>query len=180
MEQAQEVIIMTSQAAGSSLVAASPAEIGSTSEPAGGAMLSGIVAAAFCLMALCVAVHAVGVTWALRRMGRHPATPQQFWRWVWLFIRLAAWIIVLHMIEITVWAGFFFWKQAMPDLQSAIYFSAATYTTTGYGDLVPEGPWRLLAGIEALTGILMSGWSTGFFFAFVSRMLTTQTTSARS
>ena len=45
-----------------------------------------------------------------------------------------------------------------------------TYTTTGYGDLVlPEG-WCLVGGIEALTGILMFGWSTGFFFTIVNQI----------
>ena len=55
----------------------------------------------------------------------------------------------------------------MPDLQSAFYFSAVTYTTTGYGDLVLPTEFRLAGGVEALTGILMCGWSTGFFFAIV-------------
>ena len=45
--------------------------------------------------------------------------------------------------------------RRMPGLQSALYFSAVTYTTTGYGDLVLPPEWRLLGGIEALTGILM-------------------------
>jgi hypothetical protein len=45
----------------------------------------------------------------------------------------------------------------MPDLQSALYFSAVTYTTTGYGDLVLSKEWRLVGAIEALTGILMCG-----------------------
>ncbi len=157
-------------------------------------MLSGILAAAFGLMASCVVIHAIGMTTALRWVGRNPMLnvllPKstrgrrgplgQFVRWIWLFVRLAAWIIFLHAIEITVWASFYHWKQAMPDLQSAIYFSAATYTTTGYGDLVPQGQWRLLAGIEALTGILMAGWSTGFFFAFVSRMLDAEATKSES
>jgi voltage-gated potassium channel Kch len=58
----------------------------------------------------------------------------------------------------------------MPDAQTAFYFSIVTYTTTGYGDLVLPEPWRVLGGIEALTGILMCGWSTGFFFAVLSRM----------
>lgn len=57
------------------------------------------------------------------------------------------------------------------DLPSAFYFSAVTYTTTGYGDRVLPEEWRLVGGVEALTGILMCGWSTGFFFAVVSRML---------
>jgi hypothetical protein len=58
----------------------------------------------------------------------------------------------------------------MPTLHAAFYFSAVTYTTTGYGDLVLPEAWRLIGGIEALTGILMCGWSTGFFFALVNRM----------
>ena len=76
---------------------------------------------------------------------------------------------MFHLIEITVWALFFLWKQAMPDLSSALYFSAVTYTTTGYGDLVLPAEWRLVGAVEALTGILMCGWSTGFFFAVVER-----------
>jgi voltage-gated potassium channel Kch len=58
----------------------------------------------------------------------------------------------------------------MPNMPAALYFSAVTYTTTGYGDLVLPEEWRLLGAVEALTGILMCGWSTGFFFAIVSRM----------
>jgi hypothetical protein len=55
-------------------------------------------------------------------------------------------------------------------MPSAFYFSAVTYTTTGYGDVVLPADWRLLGGVEALTGILMCGWSTGFFFAIVDRI----------
>jgi len=91
-----------------------------------------------------------------------------------LFVRLAAWIVLLHLIEIAVWASFYVWRGAMPDAQSAFYFSAVTYTTTGYGDLVLPQEWRLLGAIEALTGILMCGWSTGFFFAIVSRLHTSE------
>jgi voltage-gated potassium channel Kch len=88
-----------------------------------------------------------------------------------LFVLVAAWIILLHLAEISVWAAFYLWQDAMPDLASALYFSAVTYTTTGYGDLVLAEEWRLLGAVEALTGILMCGWSTGFFFAVVHRMV---------
>ena len=46
---------------------------------------------------------------------------------------------------------------------------AVTYTTVGYGDLVLPQEWRLLGPVEGLTGILMCGLSTGFFFAVVSK-----------
>ncbi len=122
------------------------------------------------LMALCVVIHATGLTLGVRRLRHRAAVAQQFWSWTRLFIRLASRMILLHLIEITVWALFYVWTDAMPDLQTAVYFSAVTYTTTGYGDLVLPAEWRLVGAVEALTGILMCGWSSGFFFVVVSRM----------
>ena len=127
--------------------------------------------AAWALMAACVVIHATGVTAAMRWERRQPDTSQKFWAWTWLFIRLAGWIIFFHLIEIAVWALLYLGLRAMPDLQSALYFSSVTYTTTGYGDILLPKEWRLVGGVEALTGILMCGWSTGFFFAVVSQML---------
>jgi hypothetical protein len=122
------------------------------------------------LMSLCVVIHAVGTTFALR-WWRHPrAAARNFWRANWFFIRLAAWIVFLHLLEITAWALVYVRNDAILDVQSALYFSAVTYTTTGYGDIVLPKEWRLVGAVEALTGILMCGWSTGFFFAVVSRM----------
>jgi hypothetical protein len=132
------------------------------------------------LMALCVVVHASGVIAALRWSRQRQIRAQEFWRSTWVFICLAGWVILLHLGEISVWALYYFFKGAIGDLQAAFYFSAVTYTTTGYGDLVLPEEWRLLGGIEALTGILLCGWSTGFFFAVVSRMYEAGAGSARS
>ncbi len=126
--------------------------------------------AAWTLMGVCVVIHAMGITWALRWLERLPGVPLPFWRSTWLFVRLAALIVLLHVLEITTWAVFLVWRHAMPDLHTAVYFSAATYTTTGYGDVTLPVPWQWLAGIEGLTGILMCGWSTGFFFATLARL----------
>ena len=76
--------------------------------------------------------------------------------------------LLLHLIQILVWALFYVWRGAMPDIATSAYFSAVTYTTTGYGDLVLPQEWRLVGGVEALTGILMCGLSTGLFFAVFS------------
>ena len=132
-------------------------------------MLSQLVIA-WILLSSNVVIHAVGVTLALRWVRQHAARSLRLWLWPWLFIRLAGWIVFLHVLEITVWAGIYELAGAMRDLQSALYFSAVTYTTTGYGDLVLPPDWRLVGAVEALTGILMCGWSTGFFFAVVSRV----------
>jgi hypothetical protein len=87
-----------------------------------------------------------------------------------VFILAAVLVVLLHLVEICVWAGFYMWSDAFPDWKTAAYFSAVTYTTTGYGDLVLPDAWRLVGGIEALTGILMCGWSTAFFIALVGRV----------
>jgi hypothetical protein len=75
------------------------------------------------------------------------------------------------LLEISVWGLFYFWQGCLPDAESAFYFSGVTYTTVGYGDLVLPKPWRMLAPLEALTGILMCGLSAAFFFAVVTRWI---------
>jgi hypothetical protein len=127
------------------------------------------------LMALCVVIHATGVSSALQWLRAPANAAQSFWLRTWLFIRLAGWMVLLHLLEITTWAVLYARNAAMPDLQSALYFSAVTYTTTGYGDLVLPQEWRLVGAIEALTGILMCGWSTGFFFAVAGRLFLADT-----
>jgi len=133
-------------------------------------MLSNLLVA-WSLTAVCVIVHAIGMTTLLRWVNHVVARMRaRFWFSTWMLVRTAGWIILLHLIEITIWAFFYAWGHGMPDLPSALYFSAVTYTTTGYGDLVLPNEWRLVGGVEALTGILMCGWSAAFFFAVVNRM----------
>ena len=126
--------------------------------------------AACLLMASCVIIHAVGMTSAIRRLRQASATIQGFWPGVGLLILVATWMVLLHLSEIVVWALAYWWNGALADFRTAMYFSAVTYTTTGYGDVVLPVGWRLDGGVEALTGILMCGWSTGFFFAIFNRL----------
>jgi len=129
------------------------------------------LALAFGLLGACVAIHAAMLTVALRRIGPPPtAVGAADWRVLWRLIRVASWLVAAHLIEIVVWGTAYAVLGVFPDPETAAYFSAVTYTTVGYGDLVPPAEWRLLAGMEGLTGILMCGWSTGYFFAVVSRI----------
>ena len=52
---------------------------------------------------------------------------------------------------------------------SCLYFSAETYTSLGFGDLTPVGPVRLLAGTEALNGLLLVAWSASFTYLSMER-----------
>jgi hypothetical protein len=131
--------------------------------------------AAWCLMALCVVAHAAAMPVLLRWLQRSGVPARPLWPWTKLFVHLASAVVLVHLAEIAAWAFFYAWQRAMPDVSSALYFSAVTYTTTGYGDLVLAPEWRLVGAVEALTGILMCGWSTAFFVAVVGRSLAPQT-----
>jgi hypothetical protein len=50
-----------------------------------------------------------------------------------------------------------------------IYFSGETYTSLGYGDVVPDGALRLLAGMEALNGLLLIGWTASYTYIAMER-----------
>jgi len=131
-----------------------------------------VIAAAIGLVVVTVAIHAVGFDVLLRAMIRlHVLTLSGFWHVTRSLIGMTCWLILVHLIEISVWGLFYFWQGCLPDAETAFYFSGVTYTTLGYGDLVLQKPWRLLAPVEALTGILMCGLSTGLFFAVVTRWI---------
>jgi len=51
-----------------------------------------------------------------------------------------------------------------PTIVEILYFSASTYTSLGYGDIVPIGPSGLLAGSESLTGLVLIAWTASFTY----------------
>jgi hypothetical protein len=55
------------------------------------------------------------------------------------------------------------------SLMACIYHSAETYTSLGYGDFTPEGPIRMLAGVEALNGLLLIAWTASFAYLEMER-----------
>jgi len=127
---------------------------------------------ASCLVAITVVIHAAGLGMVLSHVLRSTARPEtRFWAITWLFIRVAWLLLLFHLFEITVWGLFFWWQKCLPDAESSFYFSAVTYATIGYGDLVLPKEWRLLGPIEGFTGILMFGLSTAFFFVVVSKKI---------
>jgi voltage-gated potassium channel len=75
-----------------------------------------------------------------------------------LVMRLMTAFIGLHILEILLWAFFYRWV-CFPSWESAFYFSAASYATVGYGDVILPWMWRTLGPIESIIGVLMCGLS---------------------
>ena len=89
---------------------------------------------------------------------------------VWALLRLVGLLLVLHLLEMAVWAAAYAAGGVLPDFETALYFSMTSYTTVGFGDVLPPVSWRLLGPSEAVVGVLMLGWSTSIIVAAVQRM----------
>ena len=93
-----------------------------------------------------------------------------------LIVRLAAAMIALQVVTILFWASCYRWL-CLPSWESALYFSASSYATVGYGDVVLPSNWRMLGPLESIMGVLMCGVSVSLLFAIVTRLLSGETQS---
>lgn len=126
------------------------------------------------LVTACVAIHAVGVFVVLKwvtRTGIYNMLPLRISSMIWILARVVYGLLLVHLLQIFVWALCFSFAGCFDDFRTAFYFSATSYSTVGYGDVVPEGDWRLLGAIAGVTGVLMFGWSTGLLFSIVNQMM---------
>ena len=122
----------------------------------------------FVLISACVVIHGVGMIVGLRWLGRSgPEQDAKFSlaRTFWLLVRVVYGLLVLHVLQILLWAAFYHFGGCFPDFETSFYYSATSYSTVGYGDVIPDLEWRILGSMEAVTGVLMFGWSTGVLFA---------------
>jgi hypothetical protein len=87
-------------------------------------------------------------------------------------------IVVLHGVVILLWASFYR-SRCFPSWELAFYFSASSYSTVGYGDVVLPSTWRLLGPLQGVTGVLMCGISVSVLFALVTRLLDREAQSLR-
>jgi hypothetical protein len=129
-----------------------------------------LVLCALGLTAITVIIHGIGAVASGRRvMGlwtRRGDRPGRLGAEL-LMAQLVGALLLLHLAEAVVWALFYVLIGALPDLETAAYFSLTSYTTVGYGDVVLPEAWRLLGPIEAAVGVLMLGWSTGILVVVI-------------
>ena len=87
-----------------------------------------------------------------------------------LVVRLTTALIALHGLQVLLWACWYRWL-CFPSWEFAIYFSASSYATVGYGDIVLPLKWRMLGPIESILGVLMCGLSVSLLFAIATRLV---------
>jgi hypothetical protein len=81
---------------------------------------------------------------------------------VWTY-GLAYWLLAVQ------WKLGSFAGLPVEDFFDCLYFSVVTYTSLGFGDQVPVSHARLIAGVEALNGLLLIGWSASFTYLAMER-----------
>jgi hypothetical protein len=123
------------------------------------------------LVATTASMHVAGLTALLMILSRgHDFSTTGFGAIIRVLLIMTGSLIVLHLTEIALWGFFYLYQEYLPNAESALYFSGVTYTSIGYGDVVLTKPWRLIAPVQGLTGILMSGLSASVFFAVIRRL----------
>ena len=88
-------------------------------------------------------------------------------------ITTVIWILFLLIpivLDVTLWATFYYLGGALPSFEEALYFSTVTFTTVGYGDIVLGREWRQLASFEAVNGWIIFGWATALIMAVIQRL----------
>ncbi len=135
------------------------------------AMISGI------LVILCVLLHYE----VLRKLSTVLARLVRLHRLRVLVLMIG--LLVTHTVEIWIYSAAYGFLNGHDDFGhlelvvthadagwlDCVYFSFVTYTTLGYGDIMPVGPIRFIAATEALNGWMLLGWSASFTFLEMQR-----------
>ncbi len=125
-------------------------------------------------VSLTVLIHFSCLNWLSQRLPKMSIVPR---RRVLIIIVIA---LLAHVVEIWIFGGAYWIATRYPELGAlsgdahthlleCVYFAAATFSTLGYGDIVPIGPLRLMAGLEALTGFVLITWTASFAYLEMQR-----------
>lgn len=99
----------------------------------------------------------------LRKVGdRYPVIKKSTLGLIRLISIMVLGLVVIHSVEAWAWAQVFYFAGEFENLDTALYFSFVTITTLGYGDITLSENWQLLAGFEAMGGLMLFGVSTAF------------------
>src|SRR4051794_32793067 len=135
--------------------------------------VGGAAALALAMLAASTAIHYEALRLLARAAtGRRATHPR--------IVLLLAALVAAHLAEIALYACAFAVGATVLGLGGLrgssgnaaldfFYFAAETYSTLGYGDLVPVGALRVVASVEALNGLMLLSWSGAFLFGVLDR-----------
>ncbi len=124
------------------------------------------------LIVVTVAIEALFMSAGLRVFRRLEARDSEHLR-DYATLVTVVWIVYLLVpviLDVALWAMFFTIFGVLSSFEEAAYFSAVTFTTVGYGDIVLGKEWRQVAVFEAVNGWIIFGWTTALMMAVIQRL----------
>lgn len=91
-----------------------------------------------------------------------------------LLISTAVFLLFIHLVQAALWALVYMLLPGITEFETfekSMYFSLVTFTTLGYGEITITSANRIIAGLEAINGITLIGWSTAFMFAIFQELI---------
>lgn len=140
----------------------------------GGYALAALVAAL--VTALVILIHYRGLEWLARRFGG-----RRYRRHRSAMLAIIFALLGLHVLEIACYGVAYWGMDQLPGIGLArgvadislfdgIYLSAMAYSTVSFGDISPDGALRVMAGMEAIAGLMMIAWSASFTYLEMARL----------
>jgi len=124
---------------------------------------------ALVVVALCVVCHMGLFRWMVDVLPR--LKKLKYWR----ITTLVMGALLVHLFEIVLFAAALWSLVRLEDFGSLqasttldftefFYYSAVTYTTLGFGDIIPLGHLRLFTAVESLAGLILIAWTASIIF----------------
>jgi len=123
------------------------------------------------IIGITILIHGYGTIFWVKLLSRKYKNKQKSSlnkKTVWLLIYTAIFLLSLNFMEAIIWGFAYYILPGITEfdtLEKAIYFSLVTFTTLGYGEITIHSTNRILAGLEAMNGVLLLGWTTAIMFS---------------
>lgn len=123
------------------------------------------------LITICIGVFAiVAASIPLRGSRTQLIAGGRFWVQLFSLALVSIWLVIGMLLVVLAWSLLLQYLGVFKELETSLYFSLISFTTVGYGDVVPSLDWRVLTGFISIDGFLMFGLNTAFLFEILRRM----------
>jgi hypothetical protein len=126
---------------------------------------AGLIGATVAIQALFMSIGLRTFKWIEEHRSRVIARNPTIVTVIWILF-----LIIPIILDVTLWAIFYYAQAVLQSFEDALYFSTVTFTTVGYGDVVLGREWRQLATFEAINGWIIFGWATALIIAVIQRL----------
>ena len=137
-----------------------------------------IIAIATVVFLLIQAVQALTTTVLIEILSKvykvvHGNQHGRHWLWGVATFSIALFLLLINsLLQVGIWAASFCFIGQFSNYPDAFYHSAVNFATLGYGDIVMDKPWRILGGLEAISGVLMLGLATATLSSVFGKLMT--------